>query len=77
MLPVPEANAVVVRPAAEVEDYTEDEETDDGDHLDGGEDELGLAINPFEESANGLSYFEKTGTHRPRRGLSLRRPRDT
>ena len=39
MLPVAKANAVVVRPAAEVEDNTKDEETDDGNHLDGGEDE--------------------------------------
>jgi hypothetical protein len=35
VLPVAESDAVVVRPAAEIKNYGENEETDDGDNLDG------------------------------------------
>ena len=44
ILPVAEADAVVVGAAAEVEDDAEDDEAGDRDDLDGGEDEFCLAV---------------------------------
>lgn len=44
VLPVPEADPVVVRPPTEVEYDSENDEADDGDDLDGREDELALAV---------------------------------
>lgn len=44
VLPVAEADAVVVRAAAQVEHDAEDDQAGDRDDLDGREDELGLAV---------------------------------
>lgn len=44
VLPVPEADAVAGRTAAEVDDEGEQQQADDGDDLDTGEDELSLAV---------------------------------
>ncbi len=44
MFPVSESDSVVVRATSQVEDDTKDDQACDGDDLDGGEDELSLAI---------------------------------
>lgn len=44
MLPVTEAEAVMVRTATKIEDDTEDDEASNRQHLNGGENELGFAV---------------------------------
>ncbi len=53
VLPVPEAEPLVQRVAAQVDDEGHDEQTADSDQLDGGEHELGLAVDGHGEDVEG------------------------
>ena len=44
VFPIPKANTVVIRSTTKIEDYTEDEQSDNSGDFDGREDELGLPI---------------------------------
>lgn len=59
VLPVTETNAVVVRSSTEVKNDTEDNETDDGDDLDRGEDELRLAVDTSTEEIDDNNHDDE------------------
>lgn len=56
--PVSESDRVVVRSAASHKDNTENDETDDGDDLDGGEPEFGFSVCPRSEEIDGQDENE-------------------
>ena len=64
--PVPESDTVVVGAAAKVEDDTEDDKADDGDDLDGCEDELAFTVDAGTEQVDDHDHDE---THRDPDGV--------